>query len=164
MITSTVIETLDQVRAARAISYEVFVLEQRVPLVLEVDARDDYPDTIGVLMSVDGALAGTGRLLPDPSHRGVVHVGRLALRSDFRGQGLGAHLLAALEREATERLAIDPAAGLVSELSAQEYALDFYRKQGYELAGTPRYLDAGIWHHDMAKPLVAPAGGVGAGG
>ena len=164
MIETTVIDTLDEIRNARAIRYEVFVLEQHVPLVLEVDARDELPDTIQVLMYVDGEAAGTGRLLPDHAHDGVVHVGRLALRKEFRGRGLGAHLVAALEREAVARLEPDPKVGLVSELSAQEYALEFYRKQGYETLGKPRYLDAGIWHHDMAKQLVPPPETVGAHG
>jgi len=44
-------------------------------------------------------------------------------------------------------------------LSAQERAMGFYERCGYRAAGGGRYLDAGIWHRDMARTLP---GGVGA--
>lgn len=156
MIDIRVVSDLADIQAARGIRYEVFVIEQQVPLVLEVDARDALPDTIQVLMTIEGKPAGTGRLLPDHDHPGVVHVGRLAVLERYRGQQLGARLLAELEAEAIRQLTPDPSASLISELSAQEYALDFYRKAGYETLGRERYLDAGIWHHDMRKTLIAP--------
>ncbi|MDO5701664.1 MAG: GNAT family N-acetyltransferase [Bowdeniella nasicola] len=151
MITVTRIDTCEDIRAARAIRHEVFVLEQGVPLILEIDARDE--DAIQVLMRADDTPIGTGRLLREAHHPQVVHLGRLAILPAWRGQGLGARLVAGLEAIARETLRGDVGEPLICELSAQEYALDFYRKQGYELIGRPRYLDAGIWHHDMRKRL-----------
>ena len=38
-------------------------------------------------------------------------------------------------------------------LSAQEQAMGFYERCGYRAAGGGRYLDADIWHRDMARTL-----------
>ena len=46
-----------------------------------------------------------------------------------------------------------------SETTAQERARGCYERGGYRAAGGGRYLDAGIWHRDMARTLP---GGVGA--
>lgn len=50
-------------------------------------------------------------------------------------------------------------AGITVVLSAQERAMGFYERCGYRAVGGGRYLDAGIWHRDMARTLP---GGVGA--
>lgn len=77
---------------------EVFVGEQAVPFVQEIDARDFLATTIHVLaMGADGAPLGAGRLLREPARPDRVHLGRLAVRRIARGTGLGARLVAALE-------------------------------------------------------------------
>ena len=38
-------------------------------------------------------------------------------------------------------------------LSAQERAMRFYERCGYRVLGGRRYLDAGIWHQDMARTV-----------
>lgn len=144
------VTTLDEKKAARAIRYEVFVQEQQVALPLEIDSRDDLPTTDHILLCVDGELVGTGRLLADPDHAERIHLGRLAIRKPWRGQGWGARLVEALEAHAQE---VYDSETLICELSAQEYAVGFYKSLGYRLMGRPRYLDAGIWHHDMDKAL-----------
>ncbi|OKL53985.1 hypothetical protein BSZ39_06430 [Bowdeniella nasicola] len=156
MIETRIITDITDIQAARGIRYDVFVLEQDVPLIMEVDARDELPTTIHALMTVDGEPVGTGRLLVNDDEPGRVHVGRLAIRKEHRGKKLGAELMKALEAEAVARLTPDPEVGLISELSAQEYAVPFYEKLGYQVMGRERYLDAGIWHHDMHRVLVAP--------
>jgi predicted GNAT family N-acyltransferase len=40
-------------------------------------------------------------------------------------------------------------------LSAQETAMEFYRRLGYDVVTGERYLDAGIWHQDMARTVVS---------
>mgnify|MGYP000965043885 FL=1 len=162
---------LDGVRRGIAdVRLEVFVGEQAVPFVLEIDARDFLATTVHVLaVGADGAALGAGRLLRDPVRPGRVHLGRLAVRRIARGTGLGARLVAALEAAAPTALAPAPGAGasgpavpggagITVVLAAQEQAMGFYERCGYREVGGGRYLDAGIWHRDMARTLP----GVGA--
>lgn len=137
--------------AALAIREEVFVGEQGVTLEEEHDGLDAAPTTTHVLaVSADGEPVGTARLLTDPTHPGVVHVGRVAVRGSGRGLGVGRALMAAIETIALAEHADD---GVVRvELSAQETAIPFYVALGYEIA-PERYLDARIWHRDASKTL-----------
>ena len=140
----------DRLRTAVAdVRLEVFVVEQAVPLALEIDARDEEPTTIHLLASgADGTPLGAGRLLMEPEHPGRVHLGRLAVRSIVRGTGLGARIVAALEQTA---LSHSGRPRVEAVLSAQEQAMGFYERCGYRVLNGHRYLDAGIWHQDMAR-------------
>ena len=140
----------DRLRTAVAdVRLEVFVVEQAVPFALEIDARDEEPTTIHLLASgADGTPLGAGRLLMEPEHPGRVHLGRLAVRSIVRGTGLGARIVAALEQTA---LSHSGRSRVEVVLSAQEQAMGFYERCGYRLLNGHRYLDAGIWHQDMAR-------------
>lgn len=152
---------LDGVRRGIAdVRLEVFVGEQAVPFVQEIDARDFLATTIHVLAAgADGAALGAGRLLRDPARPDRVHLGRLAVRRIARGTGLGARLVAALEDAAPAApapgsgAAVPGCGGITVVLSAQERAMGFYERCGYRAAGGGRYLDAGIWHRDMARTL-----------
>ena len=140
----------DRLRTAVAdVRLEVFVVEQAVPFALEIDARDEEPTTIHLLASgADGTPLGAGRLLMEPEHPGRVHLGRLAVRSIVRGTGLGARIVVALEQTALSHSG-RPRVEVV--LSAQEQAMGFYERCGYLVLNGHRYLDAGIWHQDMAR-------------
>ena len=140
-------------RSVADVRLEVFVVEQAVPLALEIDARDEEPTTIHLLASgADGTPLGAGRILLEPEHPVRVHLGRLAVRRIARGTGLGARVVAALE-EAALRYSGDPSVEVV--LSAQEQAMGFYERCGYRVLNGRRYLDAGIWHQDMARTVSA---------
>ena len=70
----------------------------------------------------------------------------MAVRADARGLGVGAALMARIEAEAA-------AQGLQGvKLTAQESAVSFYLRLGYELFGEP-FMDAGIPHRWMKKAL-----------
>ena len=140
----------DRLRTAVAdVRLEVFVVEQAVPFALEIDARDEEPTTIHLLArGADGTPLGAGRLLMEPEHPGRVHLGRLAVRSIVRGTGLGARIVAALEQTA---LSHSGRSRVEVVLSAQEQAMGFYEHCGYRVLDGRRYLDAGIWHQDMAR-------------
>ena len=142
----------DRLRTAVAdVRLEVFVAEQAVPLAQEIDARDEEPTTIHLLASgADGTPLGAGRILVEPEHPGRVHLGRLAVRSIARGTGLGARVVAALEQTALSHSG-RPRVEVV--LSAQEQAMGFYERCGYRVLDGHRYLDAGIWHQDMARTV-----------
>ena len=129
-------EDMDAVFALR---HEVFVIGQDVPEELERDELDAVSDHAVAL--VDGAVVGTGRLLPTAT------VGRMAVASSVRGQGIGAAVLGCLEERARER-------GYPHvELHAQVHAVGFYERYGY-VPFTDVYLEAGIEHRSMRKELT----------
>ncbi len=119
---------------ATAIRHEVFVQEQQVPEHIEMDAFD--VDCIHAVIYVQGNSAATGRLLPN------AHIGRMAVKAAYRGQGLGAQVLLALIDQAKQR------GHATVYLSAQWHALPFYEKYGFKAYGEV-YLDAGIDHRMM---------------
>jgi predicted GNAT family N-acyltransferase len=125
--------------AVFALRHDVFVLGQDVPEELERDEMDAVSEhAVAVL---DGEVVGTGRLLPDGT------IGRMAVASALRGQGVGAAVLAVLEERARAR-------GLPAvELHAQVHAVGFYDRYGY-LPVSEVYLEAGIEHRSMRKVLA----------
>ncbi|MDX6267143.1 MAG: hypothetical protein QOD70_1883 [Frankiales bacterium] len=125
--------------AVFALRHEVFVVGQDVPEELERDELDAVSDH--AVAVVDDEVVGTGRLLPDGT------IGRMAVSSAVRGQGIGAAVLTVLEERARER-------GLAAvELHAQVHALGFYDRYGY-VPFTEVYLEAGIEHRSMRKELT----------
>ena len=123
--------------ALLAIRFEVFVEGQNVPHDEEVDGLD--PDCVHVLVEADdGTAVATGRLLPD------AHIGRMAVREPWRGQGLGGAVLEALVSAARKRG--DPKV----VLAAQTHAIPFYARHGFRVYG-PVFDDAGIPHRWMDR-------------
>jgi predicted GNAT family N-acyltransferase len=148
------VSTAEDFAEARRVRLTVFVDEQHVPLDQEIDALDDAPTTTHlVVRATDGSVVATGRLLTDPEHPGVVHVGRVAVLASARGTGVGALLMRALEELALAEHA-GPHGTVRVELSAQLQASGFYERLGYEVSGDV-YRDAGIEHRDASKTLSA---------
>jgi predicted GNAT family N-acyltransferase len=129
----------EQARAeAGRIRFAVFVVEQGVPLEIEIDEHD--AECVHALAFDDGAAVGTGRLLPDG------HLGRMAVLREFRGRGVGSAILAKLIEAAAQR------GDREVLLSAQVHALDFYRAHGFSAEGEV-YQDAGIAHQTMRRAI-----------
>ncbi len=122
-----------------AVRRTVFIEEQGVPEDLEWDEHD--ASSLHFLAStIDGAPIGCARLLTDG------HIGRMAVVQDWRGQGVGHALLAAVLNAARQR-------GLVAvALSAQVHAAGFYAAAGFAPEGEA-YEEAGIPHVAMTKIL-----------
>lgn len=118
-----------------ALRREVFVLEQAVPESLEMDGRDE--ECVHALAEdLAGMVIGTARLLPEG------RIGRVAVRQDWRGRGVGAALMRALMEAADSR-------GLpVLELHAQSWTVAFYEKLGFVAEGE-EFEEAGILHRAM---------------
>ena len=126
-----------------AIRFEVFVDEQGVPPQLEEDEADPRARHLLVLAG-DATPVATARLLDDG------HIGRMAVRKPYRGQGIGSRMLAALIDMAAQ-------AGLQEVvLNAQCSAGDFYRRAGFIPQGEV-FDDAGIPHRRMHRRLDPPA-------
>ena len=124
---------------AQAIRMEVFVEEQQVPAELEMDAMDVLC-LHAVAYDSAGVPVGTGRLLPDG------HIGRMAVRKQARGSGVGGALLQGLMAQARAR----GDARVV--LSSQSHAAPFYQRHGFAAEGE-EFFEAGIAHVEMQRKL-----------
>jgi len=123
---------------ALAIRREVFVVEQSGPPEDEPDAMDAA--SLHAVAYDRGVAIATGRLLPDG------HIGRMAVRRQARGRGVGGRLLAAL---------IDRARQLGHQtlaLHAQVHASGFYEAHGFCRQGAP-FVEAGIDHVLMVRTI-----------
>ena len=127
-------------RDAQALRTAVFVEEQGVPVEVERDARDAAA-VHAVARNRLGLPLGTGRLLAGPAR-----IGRMAVRRDIRGAGVGEQLLAALTAAAVAR------GDRELSLHAQVSATGFYRRAGFEPHGDP-FEEAGIGHQEMRRSL-----------
>lgn len=144
--------------AAFAVRHDVFVTEQGVPADLELDEHDDTAEhVVAFAEPYDGRTAlGAGRLVTeppgfagtDPALGPVGHLGRLAVRPEGRGTGLGVALVRAIETRAREL-------GLrVMVLGAQTQAIGFYERLGYTAYGDV-FDDAGLPHRWMRRLLCS---------
>ena len=128
----------DDQSTLKAIRFEVFVEEQKVPAESEIDEHDSV--SIHAIAWTDGKACGCGRLLPDG------HIGRMAVRKPYRSLGVGALILQHLIERARQR------GDREVVLSAQTHAMGFYEKFGFVVVGG-EYLDCNIPHRDMRKIL-----------
>lgn len=104
---------------ARYVREVVFVEEQGFQE--EFDTVDHH--AYHALMTEDGQPIGTGRVFIEEGT--TWHIGRLAVRKEYRADGRGARILAYLERIAKREGATH------TILGAQYRAREFYAKQGY---------------------------------
>ena len=133
-------DAADRERASQ-LRTEVFVREQKVPADLELDALDASAKHV---LALEGErTVGTGRMVVEGT-RG--RIGRMAVRADQRGRGVGGLLLAELVSWARELKLAD------CYLHAQCHALEFYLRAGFKPVG-PVFQEAGIDHQEMEFPL-----------
>lgn len=125
---------------AQAVRYEVFVIEQKVPLEMEWDEMD-ASCLHAVAYDEQCVAVGTGRLLPDG------HIGRMAVRKPARGSGIGARILEALVDAARQR------GDRQVMLNAQTQAESFYQRYGFTREGEV-FMEAGIHHIHMRRGLI----------
>lgn len=135
------IRTTDELAAAMALRYEVFCLEQGVPITEERDGRDH--DALHLIAVEGEVVLGTCRLVIAGS---TVQFSRLAVAASARRQGIATALLEAADAEARAHRA----RRLV--LHAQTYARSLYESCGYASRGR-EFVEAGIEHVAMEKVL-----------
>ena len=126
---------------------EVFVNEQNVPKELELDEKDNSEHTIHIGYFNGDELIGVARLID--MDKEVIHIGRVAIDKNHRGEGIGHKLILGCEDIAKKVLNRD----FNIELSAQVYVETFYKKLGYNRINNNIYIDAGIEHIDMRKTI-----------
>ena len=130
------------IATCRRLRRQVFVDEQGVSEADEVDGRDE--EAAHLLASLDGCPVGTARLLTEG---GTGKIGRVCVLAECRGKGIGAALIRSAVAVFAGRAGITKV-----KLGAQSHALEFYSRLGFEAVG-PEYMDAGIPHRDMIRPL-----------
>ncbi|MDH5601853.1 MAG: GNAT family N-acetyltransferase [Gammaproteobacteria bacterium] len=113
---------------------KVFISEQEVPVELEWDEYDKV--STHILAYYDNKPVATARLLMDG------HIGRMAVLKEYRNRHIGKNMLKFLVNIARKK-SINKI-----ELSAQEHAVEFYKKFGFSVISDV-YMDAGIPHYDM---------------
>ena len=124
---------------AHGIREDVFVREQGFHNEFdEIDAAAWH-----TVIYDNGRPAATGRAFLEND---AWHIGRVAVRKEFRGKQYGAAVMQALERKIAELGAESVG------LSAQVQARGFYEKLGYEAHGG-EYLDEHCPHVSMTKCL-----------
>ncbi|MBT8118530.1 MAG: GNAT family N-acetyltransferase [Gammaproteobacteria bacterium] len=124
--------------ALKSIRHRVFVEEQKVPVELEWDEYDETATHFIVTLS--GQAIACARLKSDGQ------IGRMAVLTGYRNQGIGQELLRFVLRTAAEKD--------INEvyLHAQVSAIPFYEKQGFISVGEIFY-EADIPHREMLKKI-----------
>ena len=130
-----------------ALRIEVFVKEQKVPIELELDDKDHSDNTVHIGYFHEDNLIGVARLID--MDKDVIHIGRVVIDKEYRGQGIGRELIIGCENIAQQILKRKT----IIELSAQIQAENFYKSLGYNRVNDKIYLDAGIEHVDMRKVI-----------
>jgi ElaA protein len=129
--------------AAIALRREVFCVEQGVPVEEEVDGRDD--EALHLLAFDGPVLVGTLRLLFET---GVVKIGRVAVVSSRRGEGIATLMLDEALLEASRRGARR------ARLASQLAVVELYERAGFTVE-SPIFEEAGIPHVWMSRLLGA---------
>lgn len=132
-----------QMDKAFGLRQTVFIGEQGFAPEVDRDAEDET--ALHVLGTDDaGVVYCTARLFS--TEPGVWHAGRIAVRRDLRGQGVGRQLMQELARKARAL------GGKTLELGAQFDKQGFYEATGFTAYGET-FLDAGYPHRMMKQEL-----------
>ena len=128
-----ILKSKEELNLGFALRIEVFVKEQKVPMELEFDEKDNSENTVHIGFFDNNKLIGVARLID----------------KEYRGQGIGRELIIGCENIAQQILKRK----IIIELSAQIQAENFYKSLGYNRVNDIIYLDAGIEHVDMRKVI-----------
>ena len=142
-----ILETKEELNLGFALRIKVFVEEQKVPIELELDEKDNSENTVHVGFFDNNKLIGVARRID--LDKDVIHIGRVVIDKEYRGQGIGRELIIGCENIAQQILKRK----IIIELSAQIQAENFYKSLGYNRVNDIIYLDAGIEHVDMRKEI-----------
>ena len=142
-----ILKSKEELNLGFALRIEVFVKEQKVPMELEFDEKDNSENTVHVGFFDNKKLIGVARLID--LDKDVIHIGRVVIDKEYRGQGIGRELIIGCENIAQQILKRK----IIIELRAQIQAENFYKSLGYNRVNNIIYLDAGIEHVDMRKEI-----------
>jgi len=127
------------------VRYEVFTLEQGFDAQLDADSIDNYATHI-VLYDETQPIA-TGRLYEDVSEQ-TYRIGRLAVLASHRNKQIGTQIVDLLLKKAIAQATYRTVA-----VHAQEQAIPFYEKIGFEVTSEP-FDEDGAQHVSMRLVLA----------
>lgn len=138
--------SLDELYKILQLRQAVFILEQAC-VYSDLDNKDQKSFH---LMGWQGnTLAAYTRLIPPGiSYADAASIGRVIVAGNFRGSGIGEELMLRSIDE-TEALF---GRGTI-KIGAQQHLRGFYNRLGFEQSSDP-YMDAGILHIEMTRPLA----------
>ena len=142
-----ILKSKEELNLGFALRIEVFVKEQKVPMELEFDEKDNSENTVHIGFFDNNKLIGVARLID--LDKDVIHIGLVVVDKEYRGQGIGRELIIGCKNIAQQILKRK----IIIELSAQIQAENFYKSLGYNRVNDIIYLDAGIEHVDMRKEI-----------
>ena len=125
---------------ALKVRHEVFVVEQGVSIEEEIDELENETDHLVIYENSEPIAAA--RIYDLGSNTYKAH--RVCVLKDARGKGYGVEIMHQIELRAQKL-----GARRIT-LGAQNTAIPFYEKLGYQTEGE-EFLDAGIPHHTMTK-------------
>jgi ElaA protein len=141
---------LNELYAIMALRQEVFVVEQDC-VYQDLDSKDQVALHLFIRESAgDGVLAYARIFSPDVLHEEMAAIGRVVVRKEKRGTGLGKEIMRygiELCRRKYPRVPI--------RISAQTYLADFYAALGFRDTGH-HYLEDGIPHMEMLMDGFRP--------
>ncbi|HHH78251.1 MAG TPA: GNAT family N-acetyltransferase [Thermoplasmatales archaeon] len=109
--------------------------------------KDDMEkESIHLMVCDEGEVVGVSRL--HFNSREEAQVRYMAVEERHRGKGVGTMMLAELEKKAREK------GGSYIILNARENAIDFYKKNGYDVVERTYTLFGSINHFKMRKILA----------
>ena len=115
-----ILKSKEELNLGFALRIEVFVKEQKVPIELELDDKDHSDNTVHIGYFHEDNLIGVARLID--MDKDVIHIGRVVIDKEYRGQGIGRELIIGCENIAKQILKRK----IIIELSAQIQAEKFY--------------------------------------
>lgn len=133
------VSNFDELIKALTVRAVVFIGEQECPYPLEIDEYEH--SSIHILGERDNEPIAAARLrFPGP----YAKLERIAVRKEWRGQGIGHQLVDFMVQQAQAR-------GCTTlKMHAQSYLVDFYAKHGFIRQGD-LFLEAGIDHYLMVR-------------
>jgi len=135
--------TVDEYFELLHLRVAVFVVEQDCPY-QEVDEKDRQSFHL-FGRAKNGEIVAVTRVLPKGVSYPEISIGRVALKKEFRGQGIADTLMIETFNFIENEYGQQPI-----RISAQEYLLNYYNKHGFVQVGTG-YLEDYIPHLEMLR-------------
>ncbi|UCZ55229.1 GNAT family N-acetyltransferase [Bacillus shivajii] len=118
----------------------IFVVEQECPYP-EIDGNDQV--AYHIFNEQDGEVTAYARILPKGTTYPEAAIGRVIVKKEYRGKGLGNELM-----QQTMDLLVNELHETAIKLSAQDYIKHYYAAFGFKQVSDV-YLEDGIPHVDM---------------
>lgn len=129
------------------IRHEVFIKEQNISYEDEIDDKEQISTFFNIYHKNE--VVGTIRCYFEEDN--LIHIGRFAIKKEYRNKHLGTNLLNYVIYYFTIRTT-----PLTFKLNAQLDKVDFYKKFGFEIIPNSENIDANIKHIEMIKKFNQP--------